>query len=122
MKYFRVYDATEAFPELFYKLYKMVIGGQEDAIETYRRSYPNAAVIIAEEITENQYVALNHHLTMTEDLSKLNSVISSNLFGSKIAAAMLSHTDYPIRVGYPKIHNVYRRNANGDLIFVYHGG
>lgn len=45
--------------------------------------------------------------------------IQMNLFLNKEAASVLSCIDYPICVGYPKAYNVYRRNKDGNLIYVY---
>lgn len=121
MSFYKIHAAHSLFPELESYFYNIVIGDVTDALETYGR-FADVEEAVVHEITEQEYKASLRFLDLIDQSAIATGyVVSHNLYPCKVSAALLSTMDYPIRVGHPKIHNVYRRNPNGDLIFVYHG-
>lgn len=78
----------------------------------------------AEELTEEQYKTGLLFNKMYEYQHELNAFRREyNIYPTMDMAVLFAKRDHKsgyVRVGHPNIHNVYKVNADGNFIFVYH--
>lgn len=78
----------------------------------------------SEELTEEQYKTGLLFNKMYEYQHELNAFRHEyNIYptmGMAVLFAKRDHKSGYVRVGHPNIHNVYKVNADGNFIFVYH--
>lgn len=78
----------------------------------------------AEQITEEQYntgLLFNSLFENKHDNNKFRRFY--NIYPTHLMADMFAKRDHKsgyVRIGFPHIHNVYKVNADGNFIFVFH--
>ena len=84
----------------------------------------NSYRVKTEEITEDQYNTGMLFNKMFENKHNLNKIRRKyNLYPTRELAEMFAnykHSSGYVRIGHLNVHNVYKINQDGNLIFVYH--
>lgn len=130
MKYFRVNCGDASGMSEFWEYFALPDTYDiEDAVDMYTENNQWVYTLDcdrrrSEEISEEQYkIGLQFNL-MFENKHDQNAFRHKyNLYPTREMAEMFARYDHKsgyVRIGFPNMHNVYKINQDGNLIFVYH--
>ncbi|EBS4516459.1 hypothetical protein DQT32_03385 [Salmonella enterica subsp. enterica serovar Braenderup] len=130
MKYFRVNCGDASGMSEFWEYFALSDSLDiDEAIAMFNENNPwvhslDCDRTRSEELTEEQYKTGVLFNKMYENKHELNAFRRKhNLYPTREMAEMFAKYDHPsgyVRIGHPNIHNVYKINQDGNLIFVYH--
>ncbi|AFC21807.1 hypothetical protein GAP32_357 [Cronobacter phage vB_CsaM_GAP32] len=130
MKYFRVNCGDASGMSEFWEYFALPDNYDiEDAVDMYTENNQWVYSLDcdrrrSEELTEEQYKTGILFNKMYEYKYELNEIRREyNIYPTMDMAVKFAKRDHKsgyVRVGQPHIHNVYKVNADGNFIFVYH--